>query len=327
MNRFVVVAAMLGVAVVWPGSAAAQPLGTFRWQQLPYCNVITVRVVQADAVFQLDGVDDQCGTGTQASVVGLAFQNPNGSIGLGLTIVTAPGGTPLHIDATVSLPGASGTWRDSAGNTGAFALTPGAAVPGSPRPVPKATFPGGISSGGSPINNVGSPVAGTDAANKDYVDGVVATKATTADVRAALIGEKVWKGQIGSGGAKASTGNFVSSRVSLGNYAIRVDVTGLGLPPAFPLIVATPAGISGARAVVFVQGYSFMGAFLTEIRAQVLTFDAAGAAADSGIFVMMTLPDADTGSPVTPLVAADSANAVKCSQSGEVTSCDRRMPQ
>ena len=67
MNRLVVLAAMLGVAIAWPGTASAQALGTFRWQQLPYCNVITVRVVQAGATFQLDGVDDQCGAATQAS--------------------------------------------------------------------------------------------------------------------------------------------------------------------------------------------------------------------------------------------------------------------
>ena len=55
------------------GVASAQPMGIFRWQQQPSCNVLTVSVVQAGSVFHLDGVDDQCGAGTAASVVGLAF--------------------------------------------------------------------------------------------------------------------------------------------------------------------------------------------------------------------------------------------------------------
>jgi len=120
--------------------AAAQPLGSFRWQLQPYCNVITVAVVQQGGQYQLDGLDDQCGAAVQASVVGLAFQNPNGSIGFGLNIVTAPGGTPVHVDATISIATLSGTWRDSSGNSGTFIFTPGAGVPGAPRPV----LPGGI---------------------------------------------------------------------------------------------------------------------------------------------------------------------------------------
>ncbi len=97
-------------------------------------------VVQQGGQYQLDGLDDQCGAAVQASVVGLAFQNPNGSIGFGLNIVTAPGGTPVHVDATISIATLSGTWRDSSGNSGTFIFTPGAGVPGAPRPV----LPGGI---------------------------------------------------------------------------------------------------------------------------------------------------------------------------------------
>jgi hypothetical protein len=75
--------------------ASAQPLGTFRWQLQPYCNVISLAIVQQGGQYQLDGTDDQCGAAVKASVVGLAFQNPNGSIGFGLTIVTTPGGTAV----------------------------------------------------------------------------------------------------------------------------------------------------------------------------------------------------------------------------------------
>jgi hypothetical protein len=121
------------------GDADAQPLGTFRWQLQPFCNVVTMAVTQNGAVYRLEGSDDQCGGGAdKASVTGTAFPNADGTIGFGLNIVTAPGGRPLHVDAEINLGTFSGTWRDSAGATGTFAFTPGAGSGGSPRPLPSA---------------------------------------------------------------------------------------------------------------------------------------------------------------------------------------------
>jgi hypothetical protein len=154
-------------------SASAQTLGTFRWQQQPYCNVFTLNVVQSGGIYQLDGYDDQCGApAPRASVVGIAFLNPSGTVGIGLTLVTTPGGTPVHLDATVNLASISGEWRDSAGGTGPFVFTPGAGAPGSPRPAPRTVFPAGLSAGGTTVSDVATPVAATDAASKGYVDSV-----------------------------------------------------------------------------------------------------------------------------------------------------------
>lgn len=114
--------------------AAAQSLGTFRWQLQPYCNVLTVRVDEAGGVYRLDGFDDQCGAPERAPAVGVATINPDGSIGLGVHIVTAPEGRALSLDARLSPGDGQGTWRDSAGNSGRFAL--GAATGGAPRPLP-----------------------------------------------------------------------------------------------------------------------------------------------------------------------------------------------
>lgn len=114
---------------------AAQSLGTFRWQLQPYCNVLTLAVTQSGGVYRLEGADDQCGAGESASAIGTAFPNPDGSIGMGLTIVAAPGGAPVHVDATIKIASLGGTWRDSAGNTGSLMFTPGTGVGGSPRPV------------------------------------------------------------------------------------------------------------------------------------------------------------------------------------------------
>jgi hypothetical protein len=137
-------AAVLGLLLVAP-LASAQSLGTFTWQVQPYCNVVTLQVTQVGGTYRLEGYDDQCGAPTRASVIGTAFQNPDGSIGLGFNIVAAPGGAPVHIDATISLPSLGGTWRDSAGNTGAFTASPVLPAGGAPRPVS-----GGI--GASSIN-------------------------------------------------------------------------------------------------------------------------------------------------------------------------------
>jgi len=128
------------VSWVWCVSDAhAQPLGTFRWQLRPFCNVVTVAITQNGAVYRLEGTDDQCGSGTDAaSVTGTAFPNADGTIGFGLNIVTAPGGRPVHVDAEITLGTFSGTWRDSAGATGTFVLTPGAGNGGNPRPLPSA---------------------------------------------------------------------------------------------------------------------------------------------------------------------------------------------
>ena len=125
MNRSAL--ALLGVlTLVAPVLASTQSLGTFRWQLQPCCNVVTVAVTQVGGIYRLEGTDDRCGGGRDlAAAQGLAFPNPDGTIGFGMTIVAAPGGRPVHVDAEIAVATASGTWRDSVGSMGAFAFTPG----------------------------------------------------------------------------------------------------------------------------------------------------------------------------------------------------------
>jgi hypothetical protein len=153
-------------------TASAQTLGTFRWQLQPYCNVLTLTVVQSGANFRLEGIDNLCDGSTRASAIGMAYPKPDGTIGFGITIVTDPGAAPLHLTASVSLATISGTWLDSAGNAGAFVFNPSIA-PGSPRPPSKPIFAAGLSAGGSVISSVGTPATANDAANKAYVDSAV----------------------------------------------------------------------------------------------------------------------------------------------------------
>lgn len=119
-----------------PVAALAQTLGTFSWQLLPYCNVITLQVVQQGPVFGLIGFDDQCGADQRASVVGTAFPNPDGTIGIGLSTVVAAGGGGIYTDTRINLATLGGPWRDGVGNSGILAFTPGAGRGGSPRPMP-----------------------------------------------------------------------------------------------------------------------------------------------------------------------------------------------
>jgi len=123
-----------GVTALIAARADAQPLGTFTWQLQPFCNVVTVNVTQQGAVYTMDGYDDQCGAARRAPIVGLGTPNPDGTIGLGWNIVTTPGGRGVQVDARITLPSASGSWTDSAGNAGTLAL--GASTGGSARPLP-----------------------------------------------------------------------------------------------------------------------------------------------------------------------------------------------
>lgn len=182
MQKRMMVGLTAGLMLAVAAEVGAQSLGTFTWQQQPYCNLITVNVVQQGSVYQLDGYDDQCGAGARASVTGMAFPNPNGTIGIGLTVVTSSSATaaPLHLSASLTLPSVNGTWKDSTGGTGSFVYYAGGAVTGASRPTPVTAFPSGLSVSNNTITNVAAPVNASDAATKGYVDGGVATTRTYA---------------------------------------------------------------------------------------------------------------------------------------------------
>jgi hypothetical protein len=114
--------------------AEAQLLGTLTWQQQPYCNRLTVTIAANGDGYAVDGFDDQCGAALRASVAGTSVVNGDGTIGLGLTVITVPGGAPSHIDARVNPSSGNGPWIDATGATGMFVL--GAAAAGAPRPLP-----------------------------------------------------------------------------------------------------------------------------------------------------------------------------------------------
>lgn len=113
--------------------AVAQPIGTFRWQLAPHCNVVTLTVVQVGSGYTLQGFDDRCGATTRTGVSGTAHLNPDGTVGLGMTFVW-PNGFSVQTSAIISFATVSGTWSDPYGGSGNFVFNP-PGVSGSPRAI------------------------------------------------------------------------------------------------------------------------------------------------------------------------------------------------
>ena len=169
MKRIVVMA----LGCLWLGSmpilAEAQPLGSFRWQLQPFCNVVTLSVTQVGAIYRVEGTDDRCGASVKSSVIGTAFMNPDGSVGMGLNVVTAPGGAASPLSAVIALSTLSGDWQAGTGDSGNFTLTPGTGTGGVPRPLPtgSSSIPtvirlqddGGLLAGGT-LNSGDIPASG-----------------------------------------------------------------------------------------------------------------------------------------------------------------------
>jgi hypothetical protein len=114
-------------------AARAQVIGTFSWTTLPYCNVVTVTVVQQGPLYQLTGSDNLCGAGP-APVTGTAVPGGAGVV-FGMT-AAYPSGRAANLSASISLASLSGTWADADGNTGTFSF--GAVAGGAARPSPVA---------------------------------------------------------------------------------------------------------------------------------------------------------------------------------------------
>lgn len=136
ITRLMPLALALTMALVGTVPALAQPLGTFSWQLQPFCNILTFSVTYSYAesgpVYTLDGYDDMCGAATRAAASGVAFPNPDGRIGMGVSIVSGPDGEAFHMDARVNLASLNGTWVGEGGIGGTLSFN--TATGGAPRP-------------------------------------------------------------------------------------------------------------------------------------------------------------------------------------------------
>jgi hypothetical protein len=132
----------LTILIVSCADAWAQPFGTFRWRTEPYCNIVSLTASEHGGVLTVDGFDEPCDGGPRLPLHGVAIMQPDGTVTLGLSGLRVPGGAPANLHATIALPSGTGTWHDSAGNSGG--LTPDlAAVTGTSRPLPPTHGPQG----------------------------------------------------------------------------------------------------------------------------------------------------------------------------------------
>ena len=142
MSRIRVEPLLATLVLVLAGSvqtASAQPFGTFSWQMQPYCNKVVLTLTTIPTGFALAGYDDRCGADQRSAASGQAVFNPNGTVSVNFTIVTSPTGRTSGVSGIVNPSTGNGTWTDSLGNTGSFAL--GGNTPGLPsRPVAPAVL-------------------------------------------------------------------------------------------------------------------------------------------------------------------------------------------
>ena len=211
--------------------AAAQVVGTFAWQTQPYCNRLTVTVVQQGGVYQLVGSDDQCGA-SGAPLTGTAIPTTSG-VALGVT-VALPTGRSAHLSASFALATLSGTWSDADGNSGLFAF--GGVTPGVPRPAPIAAT-AIVPSQFSPSVYAGTGAATTVARSDHTHDARYYTKAETDAAIATSHATGKWI-PISPAGIATVGGTYQPSAGSQNGLALNdeVDATfnfGFTLPPDY----------------------------------------------------------------------------------------------
>jgi hypothetical protein len=249
------------VGLIWSSApAAAQPIGTFRWQLQPFCNVLTLVVTQQNGVYTLSGTDDRCGIeGQFGSATGVVFLNPNGTVGLGLSTVL-PGGTAVHLDATVSVASLGGTWRDSAGNSGMFVFTPGPSIGGPLRPVAwGGVAPGSITAAHFANGAVGaSAITANAIASRNVIDGSL----TGADLANGAIGAPQLAANAVTG-ANVVDGSLTGADINSALQVVSAESATVALQPAqHGIVVALPPfnAPAGGRVVVQANGaFNFTG--------------------------------------------------------------------
>jgi hypothetical protein len=125
VSRSLMVASLATLAVlVNAGLGEAQ---TFRFQLKPFCNKVTLSLVQStsQSVVGIVGYDDNCGENPRAPIHGTAVLNPNGSITLGYTTslpFSVYQRTDVGLQTSVELPANSnvGSWTNDDGESGTF---------------------------------------------------------------------------------------------------------------------------------------------------------------------------------------------------------------
>jgi hypothetical protein len=127
---------LIALFILGAAPAAAQSLGTFRWQLQPYGSVLNLTVTQQGSIYLLDGFETQCSGNATLPASGVAVVQSNGQVLLGVTTINERG-RGLHTRAFINTTDFNGFWSDNAGNTSqTFRFNPGTTCPGGPRTDP-----------------------------------------------------------------------------------------------------------------------------------------------------------------------------------------------
>jgi hypothetical protein len=191
------VAASLFSSMMLLGSGLAfgvESLGTFRWQLSPFCNVLTLTIVTDGPIATVSGYDDVCGAAERQAVVGAAYPNPNGSVGIGLTILSAAA-RPSYVQILIAAGSSSGTWKDESGTSGPFIFNPDPSPKGSPRDVVLGPCPpDSVKVGPTCIDKYEASVWFVPAALSMLIQKIRLGTVTLADLRADWVPEPVQVG-------------------------------------------------------------------------------------------------------------------------------------
>ncbi|MGE0462223.1 MAG: hypothetical protein AB7Q16_12705 [Vicinamibacterales bacterium] len=108
-------------ALMLPALSAAQTIGTFHWRMEPYCNTLTLTVVQDAAGIRVQGVEDLCEfIYVPQAVEGSAVLGSDGIAWVGLS-TGVPGGFTFEgnrVTLSIDTATLNGAWADDAGRSG-----------------------------------------------------------------------------------------------------------------------------------------------------------------------------------------------------------------
>lgn len=116
------------VAVSWPAVARAQGpvqpvvIGTFHWQLQPFCNTLSLTIVQEGSQFRVQGTESCDAADVSQPVQGVATADASGTIYFSVR-TSFPGGSSSEgtfVWASLSLATLNGSWQDDADRRGQF---------------------------------------------------------------------------------------------------------------------------------------------------------------------------------------------------------------